>query len=452
MIPGLIIDLFAGGGGASLGIEAALQRPVNYAINHDPVALDVHQANHPETIHLTTDIWRVKPLDVTHGRPVDVLWASPDCKHHSRAKGGKPLDKKIRFLAWSVYRWAHDVRPAVIFLENVPEFREWGPLGEDCKPIVKRKGESFRRWYRQIERLGYVVEHRILNAADYGAPTSRKRLFLVARLDGAPIRWPSPTHGMMGLPPYRTAAECIDWSLPCPSIFGRTLKDGRPDDLADNTLRRIAEGIRRFVLSGKPFVVPVAGQLAAPALIQTSYGEREGQRPRVLDLHQPLGTIVAGGIKHSLVAAFLVKHFKGVVGVPFDGRPLDTVTTWDHHSLAVAQLSPGVSHAAEVRAFLTAYYGSIDDHGQALTDPTRTIPTKDRFALVTVQGVEYAIEDIGMRMLSPEELLRAQFGSFAATYDLTRATTKEDKVRLIGNSVCPEVARALVAANLRGAA
>lgn len=496
MTQGLIIDLFAGGGGASLGIEAAWGRPIDIALNHDAVAIAVHKANHPRTLHLTTDVWKAKPRDVVKGRRVAWLHGSPDCKEHSRAKGGKPLNKKIRVLPWSIYRWAHDVTPDVISLENVPEFRDWGPLDDDNKPIQKRKGESFRRWVRALEKLGYVVEHRILNAADYGAPTSRKRLFLLARRDGRPIRWPAPTHGGLGLLPYRSAAECIDFSLPVPSIFGRKTKTGKPDDLEPTTLRRIAEGIRRFVLNNpRPFIIKVnhggdrrkhesidapvttitatarGHALVAPTMIQVGYGEREGQAARVLDLHEPLGTVVSGGRKHALVAAFLNKHYKGVTGVPLDGRPLDTITTADHHSLAAVCLatfrgtdpgqpsarsiqeplptiSAGGIHAAEVRAFLTAYYGEPSDAGQSVESPIRTIPTKDRFALVTVEGTQYEIIDIGMRMLEPNELLRAQFGSFAATYDLSQAKTKKDKVRLIGNSVCPEVARALVAANL----
>jgi DNA (cytosine-5)-methyltransferase 1 len=425
---GLIVDLFAGGGGASLGIEAAMQRPVDIAINHDPIALAVHAANHPHTIHLTEDIWKVKPSDVTQGRSVDLLWASPDCTHFSVAKGGQPRKQNIRSLAWAVVLWAKQVKPSVICLENVAEFRSWGPLGKDGRPKRAEMGLTFHRWLCQLERLGYVVDYRILNASHYGAPTARKRLYLVARCDDQPIRWPAPTHGGLGLLPLRSAADCIDWSLPCPSIFGRK----KP--LAEATLKRIAQGIKRFVLGASPFVVPVAGELAAPTLIQTSYGEREGQRPRYLDLSQPLGTVVAGGTKHALVAAFLAKHYTGVTGVPLDGRPLDTVTTQDHHSL--------------VTAFLTAYYSSASDNGQSLSEPSRTITTKDRLALVTVEGAPYVITDIGMRMLEPHELLAAQFGAFAKTYDLSAAKTKTDKVRLIGNSVCPEVAQALVSANI----
>jgi len=488
---GLVVDLFAGGGGASTGLEAALGQPVDIAIDHAPVALAAHKANHPRTRHLEADIWEVRPQDATGGRSVDVLWASPDCTHFSVAKGGEPLKQNIRSLAWAVVRWAREVQPRVIFLENVAEFRGWGPLDAEGRPVKAKSGETFRRWKRDLERLGYAVDYRVLRASDYGTPTSRKRLFLVARRDGEGIRWPAATHGQIGLEPAHTAAECIDWRLPCPSIFERE----RP--LAEKTLWRIAQGIKRFVLeSPRPFVVKVnhggreargeaidaplstvtaarrSHALVAPTMVQTSYGERPGQRPRYLDLHQPLGTVVAQGQKHALGAAFLSKHFGGVVGVPFDGRPLDTVTAQDHHALAVAALvkfrgtdgqppaqdvreplptiTAGGYHLAEVRAFLCAYYST--DPGQALTEPLRTVTTKHRLGLVTVEGVEYQITDIGMRMLEPAELLRAQFGYFAERYDLSAATTKAAQVRLIGNSVCPEVAEALVRANLPDAA
>lgn len=484
---GLVVDLFAGGGGASTGLEAALGRPVDIAINHSPTALAVHEANHPHTVHLTAGVFEVDPLLATRGRPVDVLWASPDCTHFSVAKGGKPRSQGIRSLAWVVVDWARAVRPRVIFLENVGEFRTWGPLGPDGQPDRERMGETFAQWRGALELLGYTVDHRVLDASHFGAPTKRRRLFLVARCDGRPIVWPEPTHGP-GRLPFRTAAECIDWSIPCPSIFERS----RP--LAEKTLWRIAQGIRRFVLeSASPFVVKVnhggfdhrtesvneplstvtasrrGHALVAPTLVQTGYGERKGQRPRSLDLHEPLGTVVAGGAKHALVAAFLAKHFGGVVGVPFDGRPLDTVTTQDHHALVtstlvklrgecggadVAQPMPtvtaGGNHVAEVRAFLTAYYGSKGEAGQSLHDPMRTVVTKDRLGLVLVGGIEHQIVDIGMRMLEPHELLRAQFGRFAATYDLSAAKTKTAKVRLIGNSVCPEAAEAVVRANVGG--
>ncbi len=493
---GLVIDLFAGGGGASTAIESVLGR-VDVAINHSPVALAVHAANHPATRHLVTDIWDASPRVVTGGQPVAFLWASPDCTHFSVAKGAVPRSQGIRSLAWVVVRWARDVRPAVIMLENVAEFRGWGPLGDDGRPVRAQMGETFRRWRGELERLGYTVDYRVLDASLYGAPTRRRRLFLVARCDGQPIRWPEPTHGP-GRLPVHTAAECIDWSLPCPSIFERD----RP--LADKTLWRIAQGVRRFVLeSPAPFVVRMAhGEVApdgtrrrgagahaaseplptvtgssggggfavaAPTLVQTGYGERPGQRPRYLDLHAPLGTAV-NGQKHALVAAFLAKHFGGVVGTPLD-QPTSTVTAVDHHGLAAVALahfrgtdesqpgavridaplpviSAGGVHVSEVRAFLTAYYGSDATGGQALLDPVRSITARHRLGLVTVSGVDYQIVDIGMRMLQPHELLRAQFGRYAESYDLSAARTKSAQVRLIGNSVCPEVAEALLRANV----
>ncbi len=210
---GLIIDLFAGGGGASAGIEAATGRRVDIAINHDPVALAVHKANHHGTRHLEADIWEVRPQDATQGQPVDLLWASPDCTHFSNAKGGVPRDHKNRSLAWVVVRWAKAVRPRIICLENVQEFRGWGPLGADGKPDKARMGWTFRQWKGRLEALGYQVDYRILDASLYGAPTRRRRLFLVARCDGLPICWPEPTHGP-GRLAVHTAAECIDWSLP----------------------------------------------------------------------------------------------------------------------------------------------------------------------------------------------------------------------------------------------
>jgi DNA (cytosine-5)-methyltransferase 1 len=718
-VNGLIVDLFAGGGGASAGLEAALGRPVDIAINHDPIALAVHKANHPDTQHLDADIWEVKPREATQGREVAVLWASPDCTHFSVAKGDVPRSQNIRSLAWAVVRWAKAVRPRVIFLENVTEFRGWGPLRQDGKPDKSRMGQTFRRWCSTLQGLGYVVDYRVLDASLYGAPTRRRRLFMVARCDGQPIRWPAPTHGP-GLAHVHTAAECIDWSIPCPSIFERK----RP--LAEKTLWRIAQGIRRFVLdSPAPFVVRMAhGEVApdgvtkrrghgaqpaadplptitgssggggfaiatpslvemthsnaprgvdeplgvvttqhnrfnivaphlvkvnhgkreargeqldlplstvtatqrghalvAPTLIQAGYGERKAhhgrgpdQPARVLDLGEPLGTIVAQGRKHALVSAFLARHFGGMVGADLGGS-LHTITSKDHHSVVTASLeatddgsrsgstddrhgsdrgasgrdgveaaesqrhptartearrdseqarlpdgasqhklprvpagraSSGVDgsqgadpvrhghqpqgrqadeqpsresgagdaqrepsarlqgagptavqdnaeadpggdrtggqsaasagaflrrhrpsardsaddgvpsnphgvadHTREVRAFLTAFYGSdgTAGKGQGLRAPLRTLTAKHRLGLVTVEGIDYQVVDIGMRMLEPHELLRAQFGRFADLYDLSAARTKAAKVRLIGNSVCPEAAEALVIAN-----
>lgn len=517
----LIVDLFAGGGGASTGLEAALGRPVDLAINHDPIALAVHKANHPDTHHLDSNIWKVDPAEAVKGRPVAVLWASPDCTHFSVAKGAKPRKKKIRSLANVVVRWAKAVRPDVIFLENVSEFKGWGPLDKTGKPIKARMGESFNRWRRGLERLGYVVDHRVLDSSLYGAPTKRRRLFLVARCDGLPIVWPEPSHGP-GKLPLRTAAECIDWSLACPSIFTRK----KP--LADKTMWRIAQGIRRFVLDNpRPFIVkvnhgvdartgrrehsidkplttitasgrghalvtpfmaaaggpayagkPIAADqpmptvlvenhraLISPTLIQTGYGERDGQAARVPGLQKPLGTVVGNG-KHALVSAFLAKHFGDTgqrPGVPMH-EPVATITASDHHSLVAGTLvklrgqchgsqlelpmptlTGGGTHVAEVRAFLMTYYSS-GSVGQKADVPMRSVTPKDRLGLVTIEGTDYQIVDIGMRMLQPHELLRAQFGRFS-DYDLSEAKTKKAKVHLIGNSVCPEAVEALAGAN-----
>ena len=479
----LIVDLFAGGGGASTGIELALGRHVDIAVNHDPEAVSLHQANHPQTRHYVSDVFEVDPRAVCGDQPVGLLWASPDCKHFSKAKGGKPVSKKIRGLAWVVVKWAKVVRPRVICLENVEEFQTWGPLADDGRPCPDCKGLTFRRWVGQLRALGYAVEWRELRACDYGAPTIRKRLFLVARCDGAPIVWPAPTHGP-GLRPHRTAAECINWSLPCPSIFERE----RP--LAPATLRRIARGIKRYVIeAARPFIVPVTHQgdnrvqaideplrtvtsarrgefaLASPTLIQTGYGERAGQAPRVPGLDKPLGTAVAGQ-KHALVAAFLAKHYGGVVGSDLRD-PAATVTGVDHHSLVTSHLaklrgtsnsagtdeplatvSAGGMHHAEVRALLLAYYGT--DQDAQLGRPLPTATTHDRFGLVTVAGQDYLIADIGMRMLQPRELYRAQ--GFPESYAIGRGAdgrvlSKAAQVRMCGNSVCPPVAAALVMAN-----
>lgn len=415
---GLIVDLFAGGGGASTGIEAALGRTVDVAINHSAIALAVHEANHPQTRHLTADIWEVDPRVVCGKRRVDLLWASPDCRHFSRAKSGVPRSKSVRSLAEVVVEWARAVRPDIILLENVQEFTTWGPLDEESGlPIKEKAGETFRLWVGKLRLLGYQVDWRVLDASHFGAPTKRKRLFLVARCDGEPIAWPAPTHGP-GLQPFRTAAECIDWTLPLPSIFGRK----KP--LAEKTLARIAEGIRRFVIdSEEPFIV----EGFAPVLVQTGYGERKGQTPRALNLHEPMGTLVAGGVKQGLVAAFLTKHFGGVYGQPLT-NPTSTVTATDHHALTAVELSARGTRTSAATNLLSRFGVSP--------------------LLVRARGEWFGISDIGMRMLEPHELLAAQFGKFADSYDLSAAKTKSAKVRLIGNSVCPEVAEALVRANV----
>ena len=471
----LVVDLFAGGGGASTGIEQAIGRPVDIAVNHDPEAVSLHTANHPQTRHFCSDVFEVDPLTVTEGQPVGLLWASPDCKHFSKAKGGKPVSKKIRGLAWVVIKWAKLAKPRVICLENVEEFQTWGPLGPDNRPCPERKGLTFQRWKKQLENLGYKVEHRELRACDYGAPTIRKRLFLVARCDGLPIVWPTPTHAKpdakgkvpAGMKPWRTAADCIDWSIPAPSIFERD----KP--LADATCRRIAKGIMRYVVEAEqPFIVPGV----AATLVQTGYGERPGQAPRVPGLDKPLGTVVAGQ-KHALVQAFLAKHYTGVVGHELT-KPTGTVTTADHHSLVTANLihmghgegkeggkrwSHGIrdvqdplntitaqgAAAGLVNAFLVKYYGN-DKDGQDLPEPLHTIPTRDRFGLVMVKGEPYAIVDIGLRMLTPRELYRAQ--GFPDSYVIDTGAagepiTKTAQVRMCGNSVCPPLSHALVKAN-----
>jgi DNA (cytosine-5)-methyltransferase 1 len=461
----LIVDNFAGGGGASLGIEMALGRSPDIAVNHDPEAVAMHEANHPRTRHLCGDVWDVNPREVCGDRPVGLAWFSPDCKHFSKAKGGKPVEKGIRGLAWVAIRWAAAVRPRVIILENVEEFQGWGPLLEDGRPCPERRGFTFRRWLARLKNLGYQVELRELRACDYGAPTTRKRLFVIARCDGQPIVWPEATHRPAE---YRTAAECIEWGLPTPSIFDR------PRALAENTLRRIARGVRRYVLdAADPFIVPVThpqdarihsvgepfrtitganrGELAlcSPSMIQVSWGEREGQAPRILDLQKPLGTVVAGGIKQALVAAFLAKHFGGheTPGTT-PRRPFDTVTARDHHALVTTTL--GADRRPEVRAFLDTYYSTGAQDGQ-LGLPMHTVTTKHRFGLVTVAGEAYQIADIGMRMLVPRELFRAQ--GFPDRYVIDpvvggKALSKGAQVRMCGNSVSPPLARALVEANV----
>lgn len=512
----LVVDLFAGGGGASTGLAWAYREP-DVAINHDPVAIAVHRANHPSTAHYCTDVFEVDPVQATGGQPVGVLWASPDCKHFSKAKGGKPVSQKIRSLAWVVIKWASAVRPRVILLENVEEFQTWGPLGPDNRPCPARKGTTFARWKRQLERMGYRVEHRELRACDYGAPTIRKRLYLIARCDGLPIVWPAETHGAPdSLPvkqgkrqPWRTAAECIDWSIPCPSIFERS----KP--LADATCRRIAKGIMRYVANAlQPFIV------GDSATFLTEHANASSQRTFRAD--EPLRTQVAQvkGGHFALVQAFLAKHYTGVVGSHL-ADPIGTVTSVDHHSLVTANLihmghgescstgakrwsdgtrditaplntvtassvpagvvtshlvklrnnqfgqsadepmptlTAGGGHVGEVRAFLVKYYGTDGDIG--LREPLHTVTTRDRFGLVTVHGQEYAIVDIGLRMLTPRELASAQ--GFPDDYILDRGwfvdakspagewrpTTKTDQVRLIGNSVCQHVAAAIARANL----
>lgn len=614
---GLVVDNFAGGGGASTGIEAALGRKVDVAINHDAEAVAMHIGNHPDTRHYCQSIMAIDPRDActvdSRVRKVDLAWFSPDCKHHSKAKGGKPREKNIRDLAWVVVHWPErlgDNAPDVMMLENVEEFRKWGPLDGNGMPIKEREGEEFDLWVRRIRKLGYNVEWRELVAADYGAPTTRKRLYLIARRDGKPIVWPEPTHGKRGseavergeLLPWRSAAECIDWSIPCPSIFTRK----RP--LKPNTLKRIAHGTMRYVVeAARPFIVPVthaggpgrvysseqpfntvtganrgemavvvphvtkfrggaigsdAGEpmptvtangnpkrpagaqplalasatlvsvahgysggrreypvddplgtvaaggnahaVAATTMVQIGYGEREGQAPRALDVEAPLGTVVAGGSKHAAVTAFLSQfrgsnrtgsggdpaeptkaitaggthqalvcaHIEQANGGPRNGKlagraasePFSTVTGTGSQQRIVqttlieeGDLPPEqLESALRVAAFLVKYYGNESD-GHDPAEPLGTVTTKDRFAVVTVtiDAVTYVIVDIGMRMLTPSELARAQ--GFPDHYVLDpigpkgRPLSKSAQIRMIGNSVCPDVATALVRANLADA-
>jgi DNA (cytosine-5)-methyltransferase 1 len=443
----LIIDNFAGGGGTSTGLEAAFGRPVDIAINHDPEALAMHAMNHPHTRHLCESVWDVDPIKVTNNQPVALVWLSPDCKHFSKAKGGTPVEKHIRGLAWVALRWVAKCKPRALMLESVEEFKTWGPLIIDAdgkaRPDPAKRGKTFDSFVRQLRAHGYQVEWRELRACDFGAPTIRKRFFLVARRDGLPIRWPAPTHGAPDSPavlagllqPHRTAAECIDWSLPCPSIFGRK----RP--LAEATMRRIAKGIMRYVVdAANPFIVPLTHQGA----------------DRVEAVNEPMRTVTgANRGERALVTAFLNEHANASTQRVFAAdEPMRTICA-------------GGQHHAEVRAFLVKYYGA--DQDPRLEEPLHTVTTKDRFGLVTIQGVDYEIVDIGLRMLAPHELYLAQ--GFPADYvieeipdpallfaDGVQAAadplrlprvqlTKSAQVRMCGNSVCPPVSEALIRAN-----
>jgi DNA (cytosine-5)-methyltransferase 1 len=366
----LIVDSFAGGGGASTGIEMALGRSPDIAINHDAVALAMHEVNHPDTTHLPHNIWKVDPEEACGGRPVGLLWASPDCKHFSKAKGAKPVEKRIRDLAWVVVRWARQVKPRVIILENVEEFATWGPLGVDGRPCPDRRGLTFRRWVGELRRLGYKVEHRELRACDYGAPTIRKRLFLIARRDGRPIVWPEATHGDPKseavregrLSPWRTAAEIIDWSLPCPSIFltkaevkalweQQRIRVIRP--LKPNTMQRIAKGVFRYVINAaEPFIVPV-----------THSGDF-----RFNGVDAPLRTqTTAHRGEHALVTPFVTKFNNGCTGHPA-GEPLHTITS------AHSETHPGgYSPLGIVTPFLAPRY--LEKEGQEPRTRSVELPT-----------------------------------------------------------------------------
>lgn len=621
------IDGFCGGGGWSTGFELAIGEPVTIGINHDADAIALHKRNHPYTKHYNENIYDVNPCIACAGRPVGWAHFSPDCKHFSRAKGAKPVSKKIRGLAWVIIKWAGSVQPRIISMENVPEFKTWGPLiarrdkatgrviktdgtiaamGErtpvEQQQLIsdpRRKGETFRAFVRELEKLGYVCEFRVLRACDYGAATSRTRLFGIFRRDGRPIVWPEPTHGEPDSEavksgkqlPWPVAADIIDWSKPCPSIFERT----KP--LAENTMARIARGIRKFVVENpEPFIVQInhAGEsfrgqsvrepmptftakngygvvtphfmannentmdgaitgpaptittrncnystapviasigqtgtksrasginepvptivskqehclvvptliqyhteqtlrehrgqsvqrplqtidtssrygLAAATLIQTGYGEREGQAPRVPGLDKPLGTIVSGG-KHAAVTAFLSKYYDGgYQGARQSlGLPVPTVTATDHNAVITSNLiqlnnhcdgravteplptvAAGGGHFSEVRALLIKFYGT--GTGQDMQAPLDTITAKDRFGLVTIAGIDYAIVDIGLRMLEPRELYNAHMFPPDYVIDFTQANgkpyPKSKQTEKVGNSVPPPFAVALARAN-----
>ena len=541
----LLVDNFAGGGGASTGIELATGYSVDIAINHDPEAIRMHKANHPNTKHYCENVWAVDPVKACGGHPVALAWFSPDCKHFSKAKGGKPKDKNIRGLAWVACRWAGLVRPRVIMLENVEEFKTWGPLGRRHHPIKSKQGETFRKFVQQLTDLGYEVEFRELVAADYGAPTMRKRFFMIARCDGKPIVWPEPTHAPVDseevkaglLKPYVGAYTQLDFSLPCPSIFDTSeeikekygIRAVRP--LAPKTMERIARGLKKFVLDNpEPFIVPIG------------YGERKGQAPRVHDIEKPLPTIVGSGKhylcepymvqigqtgftkdrskdvkeplttivsknehclisptliqyhsetaqgevrgqtiedpimtvdgsnRYGLVTSFIQKYYGGnYQGNGSDIKePLHTITTLERNAMCAVNLiqmnnhcdgrdvkepiptiTAGDGHFGEVRAFLIKYYGQ--GTGQDIKAPLDTVTAQDRFGLVTINGVDYQIVDIGLRMLEPRELYGCQGfpEDYIIDHDYTGKTyPRSEQVRRCGNAVCPPIPAALVRANL----
>lgn len=537
----LIVDNFAGGGGASTGIELATGKSVDIAINHDPEAIRMHKANHPHTKHYCEDVWQVDPVRACKGYPVGLAWFSPDCKHFSKAKGGKPKDKFIRGLAWVACRWAGLVRPRVIMLENVEEFKTWGPLNRGHHPIKSKQGKTFEKFVQQLQNLGYEVQFRELVAADYGAPTMRKRFFMIARCDGNPILWPEPTHAPRDseevkaglLKPYVGAYTQIDFSRPCPSIFDTAqeikekygIRAVRP--LASKTMERIARGLKKFVLDNpEPFIIQcnhggkrrpndirepmptITGKhgygIVEPYMVQI--GQTGFAKDRSKDVREPLTTIVSknehclisptliqyhsetakgevrgqtiedpimtvdGSNRYGLVTSFLHKYYDGGYKGAGDSveNPLPTVTAWDHNSVVTANLiqmnkncygrdiadplptiTAGDGHFGEVRAFLIKYYGN--GSAEDVTEPLDTITSRDRFGLVTIQGVDYQIVDIGLRMLEPRELYGCQGfpEDYIIDHDFEGHTyPRSEQVRRCGNSVCPPLPAAMVRSNL----
>ena len=575
----LIVDNFAGGGGASTGIELATGYSVDIAINHDPEAIKMHKANHPNTKHYCENVWTVDPVKACKGHPVGLAWFSPDCKHFSKAKGGKPKDKNIRGLAWVACRWAGLVRPRVIMLENVEEFRTWGPLNRRHHPIKIKRGKTFKKFVQQLTDLGYKVEFRELVAADYGAPTMRKRFFMIARCDGKPIVWPKPTHAPADseavkaglLKPYVGAYTQIDFSKPCPSIFDTSeeikekygIRAVRP--LAPKTMDRIARGLKKFVLDNpEPFIIQCkfnndAQDIRKPLGTITTIGSHLLVEPymvqigqtgfaadRSKDVREPLTTIVSKN-EHCLIEPKLAPIIDKAYGGNYQGsgssvdKPIDTITTVDHNRLVMPVLAPYMGtnttnhpggnckdpihtittgnqqclisptliqyhsetaqgevrgqtikdpimtvdgsnryglvtsflskfyksgtgqdlreplhtittspgHFGEVRAFLVKYYGQ--GTGQDIKEPLDTITSRDRFGLVTIEGVDYQIVDIGLRMLEPRELYGCQGfpEDYIIDHDYTGKTyPRSEQVRRCGNAVCPPIPAALVRANL----
>ncbi len=427
----LIIDAFAGGGGASVGIEMALGRPVDIAINHDPDAILMHKTNHPDTLHLTEDIFKVDLKKYVKGKHVALMWASPDCTSHSKAKGGKPREKGLRILPWAVYKHAKAILPDVIIMENVEEIQQWGPLDDTGHPIPERKGEDYKKFISAMKSLGYIFDSRELVAADYGAPTTRKRWYAIFRRDGKSIVWPEKTHSKDGmfLPKWKECGDYIDWSDLGKSIFDRE----KP--LAEATQARIANGIRKYIIENPhPYIVKDERALA---FIIQYHGETKAGDSRGQLLTEPIKTIDTSN-RYGLVTAFITKFYKTGIGQGCD-EPLHTITT-----------SPG--HFGLVSAFLIKYYGN--GCGQTLDAPLGTITTKDRFGLVNVlidiDGEKYIISDIFLRMLNAEELKLMQGfpEDYIITHDLYgKIYPVKERVARIGNSVVPVMAQALVSAN-----
>lgn len=484
----LIIDCFAGGGGASVGIEMALGRQVDIAINHDPDAILMHETNHPNTLHIQEDIFKVDILKYTKGRHVSLMWASPDCTSHSKAKGGKPREKGLRILPWAVYKHAKTILPDVILMENVEEIQKWGPLDEHGYPIKERQGEDYNKFVNAMKSLGYEFECKELIAADYGVPTTRKRWYAIFRRDGKPIKWPEPTHsknGENGLPKWVPVSTILDFEDVGKSIFGRK----KP--LAQNTMNRIARGIEKFVFNNpEPFIMQIG---------QTGFTQDRNK-----SIHEPLSTIVTKN-EHCLVTPLLIQYHSETTKSSVRGQavtePIMTIDTSPRYALALSHLtkfyktgcgqsmseplhtittSPGhfgqvnvltaekeeflaslnlpikeqnmqneiIQKCNWVASFIMEYYGCST--GQSLNDPLHTVVTKDKFALVTIFGVDYVITDITLRMLTAEELKLAQ--GFPKDYIITHdykgnAYPISKRVARIGNSVVPTMSQVLVEAN-----